>query len=57
MAYFDIYRSQGCPFALRTPMVHIEKDHPFNLADVDLENKPDWPEIHIEQRKQMMSAA
>ena len=57
MAYFDMYSSQGCPFTLRTPIVLIEKDIPFNLTEVDLENKPDWPEIHIKQRKQMMSAA
>ena len=42
MAEVDIYSSEGCPFAQRTRMVLTEKGIPFNLTEVDLENKPDW---------------
>jgi len=42
MTEIEIFSASTCPFAQRSRLVLIEKDVPFTLTEIDLENKPDW---------------
>lgn len=39
---FEIVSSQTCPFAQRTRMALLEKDIPFSVTEISLDEKPDW---------------
>jgi hypothetical protein len=41
MSEVEIFSAEVCPFAQRTRMILIEKDVPFTLREVDLNDKPD----------------
>ncbi len=42
MSEVEIFSAEVCPFAQRTRMMLIEKDVPFSLTEIDLNDKPDW---------------
>jgi len=42
MTEIEIFSAFTCPFAQRSRLVLIEKDVPFTLTEIDLDNKPDW---------------
>jgi glutathione S-transferase len=39
---FEIVSSMTCPFAQRTRMALLEKGIPFSVAEISLDDKPDW---------------
>lgn len=39
---FEVVSSKSCPFAQRTRMAFLEKGITFSLAEIDLDDKPDW---------------
>jgi glutathione S-transferase len=46
MSAIHLYSYQACPFARRTRMVLLEKNVPFELTEIDINNKPaDFSEI------------
>jgi len=42
MAKVSLFSARACPFAHRTRLVLAEKKIPFELKEVDLQNKPAW---------------
>ena len=42
MSEIVLYSARACPFAHRTRLVLAEKRVPFELVEVDLQNKPSW---------------
>jgi glutathione S-transferase len=42
MSQIKLYSARGCPFAHRTRLVLTEKKVPFELIEIDLQNKPAW---------------
>ncbi len=41
-ARFEVVSSSSCPFAQRTRMALLEKGIPFSVAEISLDDKPDW---------------
>jgi glutathione S-transferase len=42
MADLLLYSAKGCPFAHRTRLVLAHKQIPYELVEIDLQNKPVW---------------
>lgn len=42
MPSIQIFSANGCPYAQRTRLTLLEKGVPFELTEIDLQNKPDW---------------
>lgn len=42
MTKVSLYSARACPFAHRTRLVLAEKKIPFELKEIDLQNKPAW---------------
>ncbi|MBW4580327.1 MAG: glutathione S-transferase family protein [Tildeniella nuda ZEHNDER 1965/U140] len=42
MTTIQIYSANACPYAHRTRLVLLEKNIPFELIEIDLQNKPEW---------------
>jgi glutathione S-transferase len=42
MSEVEIFSAEVCPYAQRTRMMLIEKDVPFSLREIDLNDKPNW---------------
>lgn len=42
MPPIQIFSANGCPYAQRTRLTLLEKGIPFDLTEIDLQNKPDW---------------
>ncbi|WP_431633184.1 glutathione S-transferase family protein [Alkalinema pantanalense] len=42
MSQVHLYSATACPYAHRTRLVLLEKQIPFELTEIDLQNKPAW---------------
>lgn len=42
MSQIKLYSARACPFAHRTRLVLSHKELPFELVEIDLQNKPAW---------------
>lgn len=42
MTTIQLYSAKACPYAHRTRLVLLEKNIPFELTEIDLQNKPEW---------------
>ncbi len=42
MSSIQVYSATACPYAHRTRLVLLEKNIPFELTEIDLQNKPAW---------------
>lgn len=42
MATVQIFSAMGCPYAQRSRLTLLEKGVPFEVTEIDLQNKPDW---------------
>lgn len=42
MTTIQLYSAKACPYAHRTRLVFLEKNIPFELIEIDLQNKPEW---------------
>ena len=42
MASVQIFSANGCPYAQRSRLTLLEKGVPFEVTEIDLQNKPDW---------------